>query len=80
MGKSMEYSHFEFGWSDVVVEKEEGVDIDHLKRLTYYERVFSDLKDIHYPDHPKGESFRKRVCAKYCNIPINCHPIMGTPR
>ena len=63
-----------------MVEKEEGVDIDHLKRLTYYERVFSDLKDIHYPDHPKGESFRKRVCAKYCNIPINCHPIMGTPR
>lgn len=53
------YGIFSFGSSDVVVEKEDGVDIDvdHLKRPSYYERVFSDLKEIHHPDHPKGESF-----------------------
>ena len=52
-----------------MVEKEDGVDVDRLKRPSYYEKVFSDLKGIHHPDHPKGESFRKRVCAKYSNIP-----------
>ena len=66
------YGIVSFGSSDVVVEKEDGVDVDRLKRPSYYEKVFSDLKGIHHPDHPKGESFRKRVCAKCSNIPIGC--------
>lgn len=53
----------------VVVRGKENDDIDQLKKPSYFERVFADLKTIHMPDHPKGETFYKRVCEKYDNIP-----------
>lgn len=59
-----------FGSSEVVVVRgKENDDIDQLKRPSYFERVFADLKLIHMPDHPKGDTFYKRVCEKHDNIP-----------
>ena len=48
---------------------EEIVDADLVKRITYLERVFSDLLVEHGTDHSKGRTFYTRVCAVISNVP-----------
>ena len=52
---------------DMVVE--EIVDADLVKRVTYLERVFSDLLVEHGTDHSKGRTLYTRVCAVISNVP-----------
>ena len=67
---SERYDVVAFGSSEVVVVRgKENDDIDQLKQPSYFERMFADLKKVHMPDHPKGDTFYKRVCEKYDNIP-----------
>ena len=48
---------------------EEIVDADLVKRITYLERVFSDLLVEHGTDHSKGRTLYTRVCAVISNVP-----------
>ena len=63
------YRVFSFGSSEVIVEKEDGVPADQLKRPTYYERVFSDICAIHKDGHDKGLKLYNKCRAIYSNIP-----------
>ena len=48
---------------------EEIVDAEFVKRITYLERVFSDLVVEHGTDHSKGRTLYTRVCAVISNVP-----------
>ncbi|KAL3787335.1 hypothetical protein ACHAWO_006261 [Cyclotella atomus] len=65
---SKKYRVFRFGSSEVVVVGEEGVDVDQLKRPTYCEKVFADIRAIHKDGHHKGNKLFKLCGAIYHNI------------
>jgi hypothetical protein len=54
-----------------VVDQQEGVDVDQLTRLTYYEKVFADISAIHKNGHHKGNELFKLCSVVYSNIPRN---------
>ena len=45
------------------------VDADLVKRITYLEKVFSELIVAHGTDHSKGRTLYARVCAVISNVP-----------
>ena len=60
---------------------DESEDIDHKQRSSCYERVFADLKEFHGIDHPKGETFYRRVAEQFDNISVSvCKLFINTCR
>eukprot|EP01082_Thalassiosira_pseudonana_P003744 g3173.t1 g3173 contig12:1561499-1563102(+) len=60
---------------------DESEDIDHKQRPRCYERVFADLKELHGIDHPKGETFYRRVAEQFDNISVSvCKLFINTCR
>jgi len=68
---SQKYQVFCFGSSEVVIDQQEGVDVDQRTRPTYYEKVFADISAIHKNGHHKGNKLFKLCSAVYSNIPRN---------
>jgi rubrerythrin len=80
------YALHHFGTSSRVVLHEVGVSLADLKSLSYYERCFCDLLEIHKSaSHQKGRKFARRVKTKYSNLSevycklftdtcLTCHP------
>ena len=54
-----------------VEENEDGndpsVDMDHLRRATFLERLYADLLHLH-EDHNKSNALLKKVKERYCNV------------
>ena len=48
-------------------KKSQVLDMDKLRKLTYFERLYADILAQHH-DHNKGNSLYKRVCEKYSNV------------
>jgi hypothetical protein len=66
---SKTFDVFEFGSSSCVVLKAEGKAADELQRVSYYERLFSDLLKIHKEcGHGKGRSLYRVAEARYYNL------------
>jgi hypothetical protein len=62
------------GDSTVVVARppdiigQEAIDINFVKRITYFEHAFSDIRRAHGEDHAKGRTLYGRVCERIDNI------------
>ncbi len=67
------YDMLSVGGSRILVSKpkyvEAGYDVAHLPKLSYLERLFSDLQSIHYVDHCKGLTIHHRATERHGNIP-----------
>ena len=48
-------------------KKKQVLDIDKLRKLTYFERLYADVLAQHH-DHNRGNSLYKRVCEKHSNV------------
>ncbi len=61
--------------TDILVEKPNGkepnelLDVATWKQVTYYERLFKDLAQIHNKDHSKGGTFYKIVHEYHPSVP-----------
>jgi len=44
------------------------IDLNYVKRITYFERVYADIRRAHGQDHTKGRTLYGRVCDSIKNI------------
>ena len=44
------------------------IDLNYVKRITYFERVYADIRRAHGQDHTKGRTLYGRVCDSIENI------------
>ena len=67
------YDMLSVGGSRILVPKpkdvEAGYDVAHLPKLSYLERLFSDLQSIHYVDYCKGLTIHHQAAEIHGNIP-----------
>jgi len=47
---------------------QEAIDINFVKRITYFEHAFSDIRRAHGEDHAKGRTLYGCVCEQIDNI------------
>ena len=54
---------------DIVGQQD--IDVNFVKRITYFEHAFSNIRRAHGQDHTKGRTFYGRVCKRVENIGRN---------
>jgi hypothetical protein len=54
-----------------VIIGQQDIDINFVKRITYFEHAFSNIRRAHGQDHTKGRTLYGRVCKQVENIGRN---------
>ena len=51
-----------------IVGQDKDIDINYVKRITYFERVYCDICWVHGQDHTRGRTLYRHVCDSIDNI------------
>ncbi len=51
-----------------IVRRDKDIDINYVKRITYFERVYCDIRWAHGQDHTRGRTLYGRICDSIDNI------------